>query len=71
MPACPAFLSRWVLAGDLEQKSSFMDGHYLKQESCMKINESLYNFLTRTRFSCYFLGTIIKKGNTHDVSPLK
>ena len=56
---------------DLEEKSSFMDGHYLKQESCMKINEGLFNFSIHTRFSGYFLGTIIKKGNTHNVLPLK
>ena len=49
----------------------FMDGHYLTQESYMKMYESLSNFSTRTRFSCYFLGTVIKKGNTHDVLPLK
>jgi len=56
---------------DLEQKFSFMGGHYLKSESCMKINMSLYNSSTRARFWNYFLGTIIKKGNTHDVLPLK
>ena len=56
---------------DLEEKSSFMDGHYLKQESCMETNKSLYNLSTRARFWNYFLGTIIKKGNTHDVLPLE
>jgi len=40
---------------DLEQKSSFMDGHYLKQESGMKINRSLYNSSPRAKFWNYFL----------------